>query len=204
MTTLPYHQVIGHPNAAADRAIFKGKAVFIGYLPTTWRDYEAIRDDYHTVYSQADGLRLSGVEIAATAFANLLADADLKPLALPRQMALFGLWGALVGVLAALLDMRGAAIVLALVSAGYVFWARRLFGHDQVWLPLIVPLVILAPIAFVSATLFKYRFAKRQHEQIIKLAKQFVPAEVLQRLLADAAPAGRKPNWPTVCASRPM
>ena len=190
VTTLPYHQVIGHPNAAADREIFKGKAVFIGYLPTTWRDYEAIRDDYHTVYSQADGLRLSGVEIAATAFANLLADSDLKPLALSRQMALFGLWGVLVGVLAALLDMRWAAIVLALVSAGYVFWARQLFGHDQVWLPLIVPLVILSPIAFVSATLFKYRFAKRQREQIIKLAKQFVPAEVLQRSLADAAPAG--------------
>ena len=57
VTTPPYHQVIGHPNAAADRGIFKGKAVFIGYLPTTWRDYEAIRDDYHTVYSQADGLR---------------------------------------------------------------------------------------------------------------------------------------------------
>ena len=57
VTTLPYHQVIGHPNAAADRGIFKGKAVFIGYLPTTWRDYEAILDDYHTVYSRADGLR---------------------------------------------------------------------------------------------------------------------------------------------------
>ena len=188
--TLPYHRVTGHQNATADPSIFKGKAVFIGYLPTTWRDYDAIRDDYHTVYSQADGLRLSGVEIAATAFANLFDGSDIKPLSVPRQMALFGLWGALAGVLAASLSMRRAALVLALASAGYLFWARRLFGNDQVWLPLVVPLVILAPLAFVTSTLFKYRFAKRQREQVIKLAKQFVPANVLNRSLADAAPAG--------------
>ncbi len=190
VTTLPYHHVTGQQNVSADAALFKGKAVFIGYLPATWRDYEAIRDDYHTVYSQTDGLRLSGVEIAATAFANLLDGSELKPLSAPRQMALFGLWGALVGVLAAMLEMRRAALVLALLSVGYMIWARQLFSNDQVWLPLLAPLTILAPLAFIMATLFKYRFAKRQREQVIKLAKQFVPAEVLNRSLADAAPAG--------------
>jgi adenylate cyclase len=189
VTTLPYFHVMGK-NSKIDAAMFKDKAVFIGYLPTQWRDYEAIRDDYHTVYSQPDGLRLSGVEIAATAFANLLDGADLKPLAVPRQMALFGLWGALAGALAGVLSMRRAAIVIALASLAYLIWARQVFAGDYVWLPLIAPLVILSPVAFIAATLFKYRHAKRQREQIINLAKQFVPANVLNRSLADAAPAG--------------
>lgn len=188
--TIPYHRVTGGQNAIADPAIFKEKVVFIGYLPANWRDYEAIRDDYHTVYSQADGLRLSGVEIAATAYANLLDGSDLKPLSIPRQMALFGLWGALAGTFAGLLSVRRAAILLGIASLVYLVWARYVFTNDQVWLPLIVPLAILSPLAFIAAALFKYRFAKRQREQVIDLAKQFVPAEVLSRSLVDAAPAG--------------
>ena len=190
ITTISYYRVTGAPGAVADPALFKDKAVFIGYLPTQSRDYDAIRDDYHTVYSQADGLRLSGVEIAATAFANLLDGSDVKPLATPRQMAFFGLWGALAGTLAGLLSIRRAAIVLGFASLAYLFWARQVFGSAQVWLPLVVPLVILSPLAFIAATLAKYRFAKRQRDQVIDLAKQFVPSDVLNRSLSEAAPAG--------------
>ena len=190
ITTIPYFHVTGSPGAVADPAVFKDKAVFIGYVPTQSRDYDAIRDDYHTVYSQADGLRLSGVEIAATAFANLLDGSDIKPLATPRQMALFGLWGALAGTLAGLLSVRRAAWILGFAGVAYLFWARQIFGSDQVWLPLVVPLVILSPLAFIAATLAKYRFAKRQRDQVIDLAKQFVPADVLNRSLTEAAPAG--------------
>ena len=188
--TFPFYEVASSKNAVTDAAKFKEKAVFVGYLPTNWRDYEAIRDDYHTVYSQADGLRLSGVEIAATAFANLLDGSDLKPLAIPRQMAFFGLWGALAGMFAGLLSVRRAAILLGIAGITYLIWARHVFASDQVWLPLVVPLVILSPLVFITAALLKYRFAKRQREQVIDLAKQFVPADVLNRSLADAAPAG--------------
>ena len=188
--TIPYHVVTGSKMTGANAAKFNGKVVFIGYLPTKWRDYEAIRDDYHTVYSQADGLRLSGVEIAATAFANLLDDCDVKPLTIPRQMAFFGLWGALAGIIASLFSVRRAAILLGIAGFTYLMWARHVFANEQIWLPLVVPLTILSPLAFIAATLFKYRFAKRQREQVIDLAKQFVPADVLNRSLADAAPAG--------------
>ncbi len=190
VTTIGYDRVANATGALADPALFKGKAVFIGFLPTKWRDYDAIRDDYHTVYSQADGLRLSGVEIAATAFANLLDGSDIKPLAISHQMALFGLWGAFAATLASLLTMRRAAIWLALVSVLYLLWARHTFSVDFRWLPLLVPLIILSPLAFIAATLFKYRFAKRQREQVIQLARQFVPESVLNRPLDDAAPAG--------------
>ena len=190
ITTVPYHHVTGSEHAHADPTLFKNKTVFIGYLPTQWRDYEAVRDDYPTVYSQADGLRLSGVEIAATAFANLLDGSDIKPLATPRQMALFGLWGGAAGLLAGLLSMRRAGIALALASVVYLLCARHAFAQHNLWLPLLVPLIILSPLAYVSAALLKYRLARRERNRVVDLAKQFVPADVLRRSLADSAPAG--------------
>jgi adenylate cyclase len=189
LNSVAYHHIAGPSETPIDPALFKGKAVFIGYVPASWRDYEAIRDDYHTVYSRADGLRLSGVEIAATAFANLLAGSAIKPLATPRQMALFGLWGGAVGLLAGWLSIRRGALVLGLLGLGYLYWALFKFGHDQVWLPLVVPLAIQLPLAFLAATLVKYLQAKRQRQRVINVAKQFVPIDVLNRSLADAGPA---------------
>lgn len=190
LKSIPYHRIANPNGTGVDPAVFKNKAVFIGYVPASWRDYEALRDDYHTVYSRADGLRLSGVEIAATAFADLLAGSSIKPLATPHQMTLFGLWGSVVGALAGLLSIRRGALVLALLGVGYLGWAQFKFAQDYVWLPLVVPLAVQLPLAFVTATLVKYLQEKRQRQRVIAVAKQFIPMEVLNRSLADAGPVG--------------
>ncbi len=190
LKSIAYHRVANPAGATVDPAEFKNKAVFIGYVPASWRDYEAIRDDYHTVYSQADGLRLSGVEIAATAFANLLAGSAIKPLALPQRMALFGLWGFVVGTLAGLFSIRRGALVLALLGVCYLGWAQFKFAQDQLWLPLVVPLAVQLPLAFVTATLVKYLQEKHQRQRVMAVAKQFIPMDVLNRSLADAGPVG--------------
>ena len=190
-TTIPYHRILQTKAKAADIdwALFKDKAVFIGFLASNWRDYESLRDDYHTVYSQADGLRLSGVEIAATAFANLLTGSDIKPLATPRQMGVLGLWGALTGLLAWWFTLRRALLALALFAIAYLLWARFNFAVNYSWWPLVIPLVVQLPLAFVSATLLKYSEAKRQRNRAVDVAAQFVPAEVLNRSLAEIGPA---------------
>nr|MBA2689934.1 CHASE2 domain-containing protein [Burkholderiales bacterium] len=190
LKSIPYHRIANPNGANVNPAEFKDKAVFIGYVPASWRDYEAIRDDYHTVFSRADGLRLSGVEIAATAFANLLAGSAINPLAMPHQMALFGLWGGAVGALAGLFSIRRGALVLALLGVSYLGFAQFKFTHDQLWLPLVVPLAVQLPIAFITATLVKYLQEKRQRQRVIAVAKQFIPMDVLNRSLADAGPAG--------------
>ena len=51
---------------------FKNKVVFVGFSGATQPEQDIVRDDYHTVFSNPNGLFISGVEIAATAFANLL------------------------------------------------------------------------------------------------------------------------------------
>ena len=190
-TTIPYHRIVQTPTKAADidPAAFKDKVVFVGFSANNWRDYESLRDDYHTVYSQANGLRLSGVEIAATAFANLLHGNDIKPLATPRQMGVLGLWGLLAGTLAWRLTQRRALLALLVLALGYLVWARFNFADHYRWWPMVVPLLIQLPLAFVAAALLKYREARRQRNRAIDVARQFVPADVLTRSLTEIGPA---------------
>jgi adenylate cyclase len=72
IVTIPYHQIL-HPSKGSfpgDPEIeVRGKAVFIGMSETL---HTGQKDGFHTVFSQPDGIDLSGVEVAATAFSNLL------------------------------------------------------------------------------------------------------------------------------------
>lgn len=65
---------------------FKNKVVFVGFSGATQPEQDLVRDDYHTVFSNPDGLYISGVEIAATAVANLLESKPLTPLAYPDSL----------------------------------------------------------------------------------------------------------------------
>ena len=71
-------------------AKLRGKVVFIGYAGTYQPKQ---RDGFYTTFSQPNGLDLSGVEIAATAFANLLKSETIKPLSNAGLMLLLTSYG---------------------------------------------------------------------------------------------------------------
>ncbi len=82
--TIPYHRIIEDRKNASGDAIpgdLKGKVVFIGLSEQLRPE---VKDGFYTVFSQPDGLDISGVEIAASAFANLLEDLPVKPLKIGR------------------------------------------------------------------------------------------------------------------------
>jgi adenylate cyclase len=75
--TIPYHALVGNDgqNEASSSLDLSGKVVFIGYSDL----YEPDQPDrFYTVFTGSDGTDLSGVEIMATAFANLLRDDALR------------------------------------------------------------------------------------------------------------------------------
>ena len=79
ITTIPYYEVLKkeEKGSRAQRPFdFKGKAVFIGHSE---RFRPGQKDGFYTAFSQSSGLDLSGVEIAATAFSNLLTDQPDSP-----------------------------------------------------------------------------------------------------------------------------
>ncbi len=69
---IPYNAVF-NDGSTTD---FNGKVVFIGLSDL----YDPGQPDrFYTVFTNDDGVDLSGVEIAATAFANMLTDRSLRP-----------------------------------------------------------------------------------------------------------------------------
>jgi adenylate cyclase len=93
--TLPLHRLIQaeDPSLPID---LKGKAVFVGVSRHRTADQQ---DDFFTVFSKDSGVDLTGVEIAATAFSNLLDDCPVRPLSLATHLLLVLAWGTLAGVL---------------------------------------------------------------------------------------------------------
>jgi len=169
ITTVPYDRALQLPNPvlADGRPVdFKDKIVLIG--SSEFSPYSQM-DAYPTVFSQPNGRDLSGVEICATATANLLEDRPIRPIGFPTQiMALsaFGLAAGILGFRLRPLPAVFAIVGLVLVTFGFVYYQFKLAG---VWYPVVIPVAFQAPPAFVLAVLWKYREARKleaAHEQL--------------------------------------
>lgn len=135
----------------------EGKVVFVGYAEL---DMPQASDSFPTAFS-GDGVDLSGVEIAATAFANLLRDESVAALPEWARTLLVGLLGAAM-VLASCLGRvwRGLASTLALAAA-YAACAGAAFVVGHFWLPIVVPMLLLLPLAIGLGQLVHYLGAAR-------------------------------------------
>ena len=120
-------------------------------------------DTYPTVYSTADGVDLSGVEIGATAFANLLTDRTLRPVGPWTSLGDALLRSAVSRVCWRELLPRHVCRVrsLALGAAGAAL-AQFLFTAHSLLVPLAVPLLVQLPLALVVGLLSRYRDIRKQ------------------------------------------
>jgi adenylate cyclase len=134
VVTVPYQQVL---TGRLQEHQFAGKAVFVGYSA---RRQPGERDDYPYVYS-TDGFNLSGVEMAATVFANLLHGNYLKLPALPLRAALALAWGLIIAACFSRCRVRLGLIVGALLITVYLSGALFAFRAEAVWLPVVVPAI---------------------------------------------------------------
>lgn len=165
--TLPYFQAFqvlagGDPVAAND---FKDKVVFVGFSGATQPEQDLVRDDYHTVFSNPDGLYISGVEIVATAFANLLENKPLMPLAYPDGLTVIFLFGLMLGIVFQKISTRNAIACMIFVIIFYTFCAYYVFLQDAIWIPLVIPLMQIV-LAFVMAEALKHYWAEEKAKQL--------------------------------------
>ncbi len=163
--TISYFQAFQSLVAAEATDRFKDKIVFIGFSGATQPEQDIVRDDYHTVFSNPDGLYISGVEIAATAFANLLTNKPLTPLAYPNNLTVIFFFGLALGVLFQLISTRNAIVCGFIVIVLYSFSAYFLFKQNAVWIPLVTPLIQLT-LAFVAVEVFKHYQAEKKNKRL--------------------------------------
>jgi adenylate cyclase len=136
----------------------RGRVVFVGLQELA---SPQAADSFPTAFRSAEGVDLAGVEIAATAFSNLLYDEALR--ALPEWVRL--LLVAALGftfTLASCVGMvwRGLALTLALAAA-YAAVAVASFILGNLWLPVAIPLFGLLPMAVALGQLVHYLGAAR-------------------------------------------
>ena len=172
---IPYSTLLQSTETVPD---LNNKVVFVG-----GRDpFRGQPDRFYTVYSNENEVDISGVEIAATAFANLLTGTSLWQLSGWGQLALVSVFGGIVGALAVGLGVVQALTAVTAVALMYYLLSQWLFNEYYLWLPLMIPLLIQLPGALLLGLLAQYRLSKYAAENITVALRGYIPELVVQQL----------------------
>ncbi len=173
ISTIPYHLVLAEDDkrTLSNETALAGRVVFVGTLELSTADQE---DGFYTAFSRKDGIDLSGVEIAATAFANLLTGQILQP-HIQLNLGILMLFGILVGIPAYLLPGMRAVVATLILGTLYLSLALFLFIEHTSWIPVFIPLLLQLPLALFVGLFCQYRSARHEQERL----KPWVPDKVL-------------------------
>ncbi len=173
LQTIEFHRLFEDGNTLPD---LRGKALFVGFSETY---IQSQRDGFLTAFSQENGQDLAGVEIAATAFANLLRGENIQPLSPLAYWSLILAWGIFLAALC-LLRLRLALPLLTLMVIGYFSGVYYTFITFNLWLPLTLPLLLQVPVALVALLAWHYRDSSRRRQQLKAAFSYYLPPEVVQ------------------------
>jgi adenylate cyclase len=187
LKTIPYENVVaGETRSTQESVDVAGKVVFVGISEITPPDQQ---DVFYSVYSDMSGRSLSGVEIGATAFANLLHREIVRPLGMWPQTLLLLVWGVIIGLCAMVQSHRMAWVLCASVVLGYVAATAVSFAAPGLWLPTFTPLAVQLPLALLLAGLWKYVGESAHRIRVQEALASFAPEGAVSGL--DRAPMAR-------------
>lgn len=192
--TIPYEVAL---EGAASPCPINGSTVFVGVGRSRLEGAEPI-DTYHTVYDRSDGVEFSGVELHATAFANLLTGTALRPLNPAASFALLLGTGIAVGGGTFWVRTRRrrlgsgtsarleAAIFAVALIGGYCVVAYGLFARSYVIVPVVIPLLAQLPAALILGLLARPAVRTEQVQAVCAAADAAGSTALGQRLPHDA------------------
>jgi adenylate cyclase len=183
--TVSYHRLVDAVDAGADQkiaALLENASVFVGQTESNWIE---THDSFHTAFSGKSGRDISGVEVAATAFANLLEDKAVYPLKPMAAVPLLLVWGFLTAMIGLHFSTVMSVLVLGVVCGGYGYLAFFQFASQGAWYPLVVPFLVQAPGALIAGLTWKHRRVSIDRENIREAFGYYLPDEVVDRLSTD-------------------
>ncbi|MEN8211949.1 MAG: adenylate/guanylate cyclase domain-containing protein [Thermodesulfobacteriota bacterium] len=163
---------------------FNGKAVFVGYSE---RLLPSHNDGFHTSFSQPSGVDISGVEMTATAFANLLENMPVQPLSFPVHGVVIFIWGVVLGTVCYLFPTALSALSTIGLSIIYLFYAQYQFKSHGNWYPLITPLFVQSALAFFSTVLWKHSNTIKERQNIRNRLGHYLPNHLADHLVKSIA-----------------
>lgn len=157
------------------RESFANRAVFVGMA-----EMERLEktDHHQTVFEPKFGV--SGVELAATAYANLSENSSVVPLQYHAAIAGLTTFVALVLTLVfpALWGILGAGMLVG----AYVLASSALFSSQALWLP--VAIVAFAwGSSSVGGLMYQYVSVSRRQRRLMTVVETFVPKDVARKLV---------------------
>jgi adenylate cyclase len=179
--TIPYDRAL-----EPDGLEVSGKMVFVGFAETRQPDQQ---DDFYSIFSQRSGVNLSGVEVGATAFANLLEGRAVRMLPMLWQLLVVLVVGVVAAAVVARRSMRHAAVAALTGAVLYAGSAYYFFATQDLWLPLVVPLAQWAG-AFGVVLWWHYRLLGVQREHVHKALGYYVPAALARRIVEESVAIG--------------
>lgn len=183
ITTVPYVDLLQADVTALAR--FKDKVVFVGFAENRQPEQ---KDGFFTVYSQTSGVDVSGVEIAATAFANILQGTTLKTLPPLLFVSLIVAYGFMIAAMGRLPTTALVVVGNVLVAAIYLLVCYLFFTMQNIWLPWVVPLLIQTPLALLISLWCCYGDAHRSRQQMHHAFSHYVPLNVVNNFADSVTP----------------
>ena len=180
--TIPYYELINAQKGDGEKRRFDlaGKVVFVGRSVESPTEQS---ESFYTVFSQEEGLDISGVEIAATAFSNLLEDMPLRPLSALSQAILLLLFGITLGFICRYLPGNVSAFAAIGMVAGYLLVAFSLFKSRGIWFPLVVPVFFQLTLAVFGSAVWRYFDTKKEHQKVRETFGYYLPSDVVNEVV---------------------
>ena len=181
ITTIPYADVLQDKHLD-----LRGKAVFVGFSEQFQPEQ---KDGFYTVFSNENsGLDISGVEIMATAFANLLQHNALRVPSGGHDILILLLWSLLLVLVLSRLPGAWQVPVALLLGAGYGLTVFVVFSQQDYWLPFTIPLLWQLPLATVAVLLLSQRRLQRERQHIREAFGYHLPAKVVDHIARGMSP----------------
>jgi adenylate cyclase len=188
--TFPYYVLAegeGKEPIRASAVDVQGKAVFIGLMD---HQRPSLRDSYYTVFSRPDGVDMSGVEIAATSFANLLEGRCLWQLPGYLHLTVVFIWGFALAWLGWRFPTPVAWGLTIAADVAYGVVVYKIFARQGLWLPWAVPVFLQTPLALVGVLTWRYVEVHRESNNIRTAFGYYLPDAEVDRLARKARNIG--------------
>lgn len=194
ISTLSYVQII--EMNAASLPNLEGKTVFIGASELR----QSQRDDFQTVFrDNVRGYDLAGVEIVATAFANLMDGSGIRPL--PWSLTVGLLLFSSIAMVLLFLRASPAAVVAGVLLLPVLLGgsAYLLFTHYFLWAGFVVPVLVQMPLALPVALFWRYNHARKEQAKVTVALRRLLPEDVVCSIVTGRDFSVEGKTLPGVC-----
>jgi adenylate cyclase len=193
VSNLRYEALAAANGSAIAPGSLRGKAVFIGFAE--YGRPEPI-EHFTTPFTTGDSV-MSGVELAATAYANLEDGSAIDAIPASSRALIVLAAGLACALLCVLLPRRFAIPACLALVAAYFAASLGAFHYYALWLPLVMPLAVAAPLGMGIGLTFEHNEMKRELEwykqeylhteeeraYLEKLTNELLPRGIRQRVV---------------------